>query len=263
MFENREHIRDSFAHRRFFQAVEETTVRADRSRPVDISLILQYFRNLGSNDTMALMDLTTKLCWLLGVCGFLRPSDIERIDLRECDWTSQTDRLSLLIIDPKEKRLGQRIQKSVQIRAHPDPLLCPVAAFRTYYQRHALCPCLHPHPALSHVQLHYLIRDVRNCHRPIYAQRIGNLINSIMTKLPASRRSGRLKARALGSSRALLAGASVDDVVTHGGWASRSIFNTFYRLSVESSSNFTSLALSEQDSSVALESQSMDPLNEV
>jgi hypothetical protein len=75
-----------------------------------------------------------------------------------------------------------------------------------------------------------------------------------MNKLPASKRSGRLKEGALGSSRALLAGASVDDVVTHGGWASRSIFNTFCRLLAKSSSNFTSLALSEQDSSVALES---------
>jgi hypothetical protein len=215
---------------------------------VDISPILQYFRNLGSNDTIALMDLTTKLCWHLGVCGFLRLSDIERIDLREYDWTSQTGSLSLLIIGPKEKRLGQRIRKSVHIRGHPDPLLCPVAAFRAYNQRHAFRPGLQPHPALPHVQLHYLIRDVRNCHRSIYAQRIGNLINSIMNKLPASRRSGRLKARALGSSRTLLAGASVNDVVTHDGWASRSIFNTFYRLLAKSSSNFISLALSEQHS---------------
>jgi hypothetical protein len=144
MFENREHIRDSFAHRPFFQAVQKTNIRTDRSRPVDISPVLQYFRNLGSNGTMALMDLTTKLCWHLGVCGFLRLSDIERIDLRECDWTSQTDRLSLLIIGPKENCLGQRIQKFVHIRGHPDPLLCPVATFPAYHQRHAFRPGLNP-----------------------------------------------------------------------------------------------------------------------
>ncbi|KAH8549881.1 hypothetical protein BGW37DRAFT_408061, partial [Umbelopsis sp. PMI_123] len=55
--------------------------------------------------------------------------------------------------------------------------------------------------------------------------------------------STKIKARALGSTRAMLAGASVDDVVAHGHWSSQTIFNNFYRLSTESQQNFTELTL--------------------
>jgi hypothetical protein len=54
----------------------------------------------------------------------------------------------------------------------------------------------------------------------------------------------------------------VDDVVAHGGWSSNAIFDTFYRLSRETSSNFTTLALATQGGSSTLEPQSLDPLSE-
>jgi hypothetical protein len=37
----------------------------------------------------------------------------------------------------------------------------------------------------------------------------------------------RHKGRALGSTSALVAGASIDEVVAHGNWASRNTFETF------------------------------------
>ena len=264
MFDNRQEIRESFAHKAFFQAMSDQTLRGYRERPVDISPIIEYFEKLGSNDSMPLAELTKKLCWLLGLCGFLRPSDIERIDLAQCDWTSFDDRILLKVVAPKEKRLGQRITKSVTIQRHQEVHCCPVDAFRTYHRRMAYRPCSFPHPALPHVSLHYLLRDVRDCHRPIYAQRISNHINSVMQLLPTARGGKRLKARALGATRAVLAGASVDDVVMHGGWASRAIFDSFYRLSTETSTNFSSLSLATTASEVqSLEPQSQDPRNEV
>ena len=89
LFSNRDEILSSYALKSFFQAVLDQSVRNDQSRPVDISPVLAHCRSLGSNDTMALADLSAKLCWLLGVCGFMRPSDIERIDLSSINWTSQ------------------------------------------------------------------------------------------------------------------------------------------------------------------------------
>jgi len=264
LFSNRDTIRESFAHKSFMQAVQDKSIRAEQSRPVDITPILTHFRALGPNDALSIPELTTKLCWLLGVCGFLRPSDIERIDLAQCDWTSFDDRILLKVVAPKEKRLGQRITKSVTIQRHQEVHCCPVDAFRTYHRRMAYRPCSFPHPALPHVSLHYLLRDVRDCHRPIYAQRISNHINSVMQLLPTARGGKRLKARALGATRAVLAGASVDDVVMHGGWASRAIFDSFYRLSTETSTNFSSLSLATTPSEVqSLEPQSLDPRNEV
>jgi hypothetical protein len=84
-----------------------------------------------------------------------------------------------------------------------------------------------PHPVLPHVDIHYLIRDVRDYHRPIHAQRISKYIKyikSLMDLLPQSTGLNRLKARAIGATRAVLAGASVDDVIAHGNWSSRAIF---------------------------------------
>ncbi|KAH8557085.1 hypothetical protein BGW37DRAFT_463295 [Umbelopsis sp. PMI_123] len=122
-------LENPFAHKAFFQAVSDQTLRGDRKRPVDISPIVEYFEKLGSNDSMPLAELTKKLCWLLGLCGFLRPSDIERINLEESDWTSTEDSISLMIVYPKGKRLRQRIKKPVTIRSHSQIHLCPVAAF--------------------------------------------------------------------------------------------------------------------------------------
>ncbi|KAH8552585.1 hypothetical protein BGW37DRAFT_489502, partial [Umbelopsis sp. PMI_123] len=83
-----------------------------------------------------------------------------------------------------EKRLAQRIKKTVTIHSHSLILLCPVAAFRAYIRRHAHRPCLFPHPVLPHVTIHYLVRCISDCHRPIHAQRISNWPNAITALLP-------------------------------------------------------------------------------
>jgi hypothetical protein len=93
-------------------------------------------------------------------------------------------------------------------------MLCPVSAVRSYFARHAHRPCLHPHPVLPHITINYLIRGIRNCHIPVHSQRITNHINAVMDLLPPVTHKGRLHARALGSTGAVLAEASVDEVVT-------------------------------------------------
>ena len=264
MFDDRASIIEFWPLRTFFQAVQETTLRQIQSRPVDISPIVNHFHSLGSNHSLPLPDLTAKLCWLLGVCGFMRPSNIERIDLDQSSTSHFDDRIVLIVVAPKEKRLSQRIQKEIVIRQHSDSFLCPVAAVRHYIHRHARRPCHFPHPILPHVNLNYLVRDIRDCHKPIYAQRISNHINSIMTLLPDSNSKGRLRARALDSTRALLAGATTDAIVSHGNWSSQSIFNNYYRLSTETQTDFTSLVLgSSGSSSASLEPQSLVPQHEV
>lgn len=200
----------------FFTALQKRSIRPDITQPVDISPALTYLRTLGSNSVMPIEDLTRKLCWLLALCSFLRPSDIERVDLDASDWSSNPDRLLLTVVAPKEKRFGQRIRRQVTLRAHNDSKICPVAAFRAYVARHACQPCHESHPALPHVQLHFLIRKIRDNSKPIFAQRISKYIKSVMAHLP---NGSNINGRALGSTRALVAGASIDEVVAHGNWA--------------------------------------------
>jgi hypothetical protein len=194
----------------------------------------------------------------------MHPTDIEQIDLDQSFPSSFDDRIILVIVAPKEKRLSQLIHKEIVIRQHSDPLLCPVPVLRHYTDRHAHQPCRFPHPVLPQVTLNYLVRDIRDCHRPIYAQRISNHINSIMTLLSDNNPKGRLRARALSSTRALLAGASPDSIVYQGNWSSQTIFNNYYRVSTDTHTNFTFLVLgSTGSSSATLEPQSQDPQHEV
>jgi hypothetical protein len=168
---------------------------------------------------MTLHDLTTKRCCLLGVCGFMRTSDIEPIDLDEPVSTTFSDKIILKAMSPKEKHLGLRIQKEITIRQNDDHLFLSGGGHTVVLES--------PYPSsastfascLPHVSINYLLRDIRDCHRPVYAQRIFNHIKSVMSLLLTTSRSERLRVRALRSIRALMAGASVDDVMTHGNWS--------------------------------------------
>lgn len=74
MFPNPADILVSLAHKTFFEGINEQSIGTDIFRPVDIDPILSQLRALGSNDSLSVNDFTTKLCWLLGACSFLRPS---------------------------------------------------------------------------------------------------------------------------------------------------------------------------------------------
>ncbi|KAH8551160.1 hypothetical protein BGW37DRAFT_557641 [Umbelopsis sp. PMI_123] len=126
------------------------------------------------------------------------------------------------------------------------------------------CPPTLPFSPSSPSPGHPKLLGSRHPRRPIYAQRISNHINSIMTLLSDNNPKGRLRARALSSTRALLAGASPDSIVYQGNWSSQTIFNNYYRVSTDTHTNFTFLVLgSTGSSSATLEPQSQDPQHEV
>ncbi|KAF9313166.1 hypothetical protein BG006_004217, partial [Podila minutissima] len=48
---------------------------------IDIQPALDHLQNQGPNKDLNMSALTKKLCWLLGICSFMEPSDIEYINL--------------------------------------------------------------------------------------------------------------------------------------------------------------------------------------
>ncbi|OMJ18478.1 hypothetical protein AYI70_g5333 [Smittium culicis] len=97
-------------------------------RPVlDIAPVLDTFKEWGPTSDLTVKRLTAKLCRLLSVTGFLRPSDIHRIDDKRSHVTLGV--LHLVIVAPKVKRAGRPIEKPCQIAPHTDPILCPVLAY--------------------------------------------------------------------------------------------------------------------------------------
>ncbi|KAG1049039.1 hypothetical protein G6F43_008611 [Rhizopus delemar] len=241
-------IRKSQVYQEFFQGLRHSSIQPTRSWDYNVIPITDYLLSLGPNSDLSPALLTTKTAWLLAVVGFLRPSDIERIDLDNTSILSGNI-LQLRILAPKKKRRGTRISKTINIHPHNNPLLCPVSAFVCYRERLASVPCKVNHPVFPHVQITALFRSLKDTTVAIGAERISKHINTVMQYVGRPSGAPLPKARALGATLAAQAGVAVDDIVVHGNWSSKALFEQFYRISVLTNSNFTLTTLDAQQRS--------------
>ncbi|OMJ26447.1 hypothetical protein AYI70_g157 [Smittium culicis] len=109
----------------------------------DISPVLDLSKEWGPSTECSIKKLTAKICLLLSITGFLKASDIHRIDDERSHVSLGV--LNLVIIAPKEKRSGRPIEKPCQISPHNDPILCPVIAYSVYKEKVATSLCPTPH----------------------------------------------------------------------------------------------------------------------
>ncbi|OMJ24541.1 hypothetical protein AYI69_g4595 [Smittium culicis] len=72
---------------------------------MDISQIIEYFREIGDNEKLDIKNLTN-----------------------DAQTTTIDGTLKLVIVAPKEKRKGRPIIRPCEISCHADKLLCPVEA---------------------------------------------------------------------------------------------------------------------------------------
>ncbi|KAI8968742.1 hypothetical protein BDB01DRAFT_732834, partial [Pilobolus umbonatus] len=251
-----ERISQDHHFKQFFHCLRSTTIIPMTHPSYDLTPILSRLSSWGSNDTISAFILTRKLCFLLAITGFLRPSDIHRIDMSSSTANTDLSLLTLIIDCPKEKRRGSPIRKQVVIRAHTDPLLCPVLTFTTYIQRIACSPCFHPHPTRPSRSISTLVRSLSDFNSAVGPQTIGRHINSLIDIIAVQHSTSRRpRARALGSTNAVSLGASLEDVLTHGSWASAAVFDQYYRLSRVTATDFTSLSLGHPSNSGTLDSK--------
>ncbi|KAI7862714.1 uncharacterized protein EV154DRAFT_433286 [Mucor mucedo] len=245
--EQRALIANDDSYINFFAALKNDAVLSFDFPVINLQPAIDFVLGLGENQSMNLLQLTQKLCFLLGITGFLRPSDIERIDDSKTMVTAES--LRLVILAPKEKRAGRPIEKVVVISNHSSPLLCPVATYQTYKTHfRAEPPIIRQHARLPQFTYTALVRNTTDTNRCIGSERISKHIRSILslattTATTSSTSRKTIKARAVGSTRAILAGAKLEDILTHGSWASSSIFDTYYRLNRASATNFSNLIL--------------------
>ncbi|KAI9239002.1 MAG: hypothetical protein BYD32DRAFT_460171 [Podila humilis] len=214
----------------YFKAIKERLVKDMKEINIDLQPILTHFRQQGPNETLDTSALTRKLCWLLGTCGFLRPSDIWCIDLANDNFAISNGLCKLPIY--------------ASIKNHEDPLLCPICTITEYLRRIESHKIMVLHHKDELVLYQPLIRNVRSPKTPVGSQTISNHMAAITDLLGLPPNTIRPKAHAIGPTEAIKKGAPVDDVVVHGNWSSDVIVNNYYRLTRATATNFTSLVLS-------------------
>ncbi|KAG2193370.1 hypothetical protein INT47_001027 [Mucor saturninus] len=143
-----------------FAALKNGAVLSFDFLVINLQPTIDFVLGLGENQSMNLLQLTQKLCFLLGITGFLRHSDIERIDDSKTMLTAES--LRLVILAPKEKRAGRPIEKVVVISNYSSPLLCP-------------------HARLLQFTYTALVRNSTDTNRCIGSKRISKHIRSILS----------------------------------------------------------------------------------
>lgn len=230
-----------------FKGLKENCLLSYDFPDITLQPAIDFLLNLGENSTLAILDLTRKLCFLLGITGFMRPSDLDRVDDSRTVVSTAPLSLKLVVIGPKERRAGRPIEKVVLIRGHSNLHLCPVLCYQAYQRYFAQYPVVRKdHPTLSSISLQSLLRSTTQPQCAIGSERISKHIRFILDKAvvsPSHASHKTLKARAVGSTRAVLAGANLEDILTHGNWASSAIFDTFYRLNRATATDFTAVTL--------------------
>ncbi|KAF9390975.1 hypothetical protein CPB97_007853 [Podila verticillata] len=189
-------------------------------------------------------QLTCKLCWLLAVVGMFCGDDIACIDLAHEQFKISSQVAILPIALPKEKRRNGRIRKFTTIQAHTNPVLCPVAVLQEYLSRLPPEDELVPHHKDPGIFVRPLVRDRRNLRKSVSADTINGHISTITDLLEQPSSSSRPRARAIGASVAFKNGVSKDDIVVRANWSSSLMFDSFYRLSSATATNFSNAVLS-------------------
>lgn len=136
-----------------------------------------------------------------------------------------------------------------------------MSTFIAQHQRHAHRP-LRCSPVLPHINVEYLIRDIKDSHRSIHSQRIGQYIKYLKYLLTQPTGSlaieGKSCWRHLGCVGWYFRGRLISN------WSSRAIFDNFYSLLTLTSTDLSSLTLATSEvASKALEPQYLDPRDEV
>lgn len=79
--DNQSDIRNSRLYQDFIKALRSNTILLLKHWSCDVTPAIQYLKSWGLNSALNKAQLTAKTCWLLAMAGFLRPSDLERVDL--------------------------------------------------------------------------------------------------------------------------------------------------------------------------------------
>ena len=199
-----------------------------QTRPeVDLTPTLEHLRTIVTDTSTPLDKLREKAAFLLAMAAFLRPSDLHRIDKRQCSLLPE-NQLQLYIAAPKETRHGRAIIKTPVVFPNAIvPVLCPVAAFAA----------LRDHPVTTSGHASSLFVNATDQQMPLEVTTISTCLRRLMRMSTSIRPTPSV--RSVASDLALSRGTPLEDVVTVGNRSSPAVFDTHYRRKRQLRTNVT------------------------
>lgn len=82
------------------QGIKDKTILSYEFPNFDLSPVVYFIQQLGANSGLYPSALTRKLCFLLGITGFMRPSNLHRVDDNPSCILVNPLRLKLVVIAP-------------------------------------------------------------------------------------------------------------------------------------------------------------------
>ncbi|PVU87371.1 hypothetical protein BB561_006371 [Smittium simulii] len=239
-----EEINNSQVVIEFFKTLNDSSIKSFFKPEINFLPVLNTLSNWSPNSELLVKDLTTKLAWLLAVTGMLRASDIHWTD----DARSQiiNGSLHLVIVAPKEKKGSQPVERPCQIMEHTNPIICSVKVYTEYKLRVTFTFCPTPHINNDLLIVNRLLRQLNNHSKPLTVDSIARYIHKLLMLIARPDNTSVPKACAIGAALAASAGAgaSTDDIVNHAFWSNYSMFDEYYRLSRNLTTNLTESILS-------------------
>ncbi|KAJ2336012.1 hypothetical protein GGI00_001064 [Coemansia sp. RSA 2681] len=247
----RRDISQSTEFQAFFSGVQAETVLVIERESVDIAPILAHIRATPL-EQLSRSELTARVCWLIGVTGMMRPSDIARVMVNRTTYLE--DGARLVVLAPKEKRQNMSIERPVYISEHRDSAICPVRALRYYIDNVVNDgdeePLWIDHPRLADVRYQPLMRYTRDSRRALSSDRISNYIQQLMSLAP--RTDGKpASARSLGADNAIRADVPEEVVATQGNWSGTKTVHEHYRRSMRQRTRMSERVLGISDTESA------------
>ncbi|KAG2206082.1 hypothetical protein INT47_003731 [Mucor saturninus] len=216
---------------------------------VGLTPTFMYLLEIPSSSTAPLASLQPKLAFLLGLSGFMRPSDLARISLLSASVDLNSHCLTFNVIAPKERRGGVRIIKPFLFHPHQDSRLCPVKCFQAVQQ----------HPRAQNRPADTLFVQSTQPSKAVVTSTISSWLRRLISVV-FEQYIHHINAdhHTLGSSMALREGISLDDIVTLGNWKSADTFQTYYRREHLAEVDFTNQIINLQNPRVEVQELSED-----
>ena len=206
----------------------------------DVDKVLCYLKSLGDIQSLSLKLLTLKATMLSALATVQRACEIKLLTLSLM--TELKDKLVFFLDDPlKGNRSNDpNNQDPLEIFSfEEDPLLCPVNHLLAYVDRTK---------ALRGKEDQVFIATLKP-HGAVTQQTIGTWLKTVLEKtgVDISHFKGH-STRHAASSKAMVKGASVKDIMARGNWSSSSIWQKFYnrKIAVNSAKNFQKALFSQK-----------------